>query len=60
MAATPTPPNRPSEREQDLMREIERATGWPEQEAPSRHDRDIEKQNPEEAPCPPADASPSH
>jgi hypothetical protein len=52
MAATPPPPEHPSEREQDLMREIERATSWPEEQWART---DLEKQNPEEAPCPPSD-----
>jgi hypothetical protein len=57
MAADPSPPERPSERERDVMREIEQATGWAAREAPP-DETDREKRNPEESPCPPS-AQPS-
>jgi hypothetical protein len=52
MAATPSPPEHPSEREQDVIREIERATGWPE----PLDETDREKQVGEETSGPPSGA----
>jgi hypothetical protein len=59
MAAKPSP-ERPSQRERDVMREIEQATGWAEPHEAPPGENEGEKRNPEESPCPQDDAQQSH